>query len=354
MVEGPPETPDVPDEVRTVDLDPRSVVAAMAAFTVLVAVTGLVRSAPRTITWLVVGSLLALALNPLVVAVQRRVGGHRMRSVAIVLLGLVLLVAALVALLVPPAVRQARDLGDELPEVVDSLTDLPLIGDELARNDVPERAEEWIEELPDRLTGEDSPVADVSRSVVGGVLAALATFLVAVTLLLDADGLRYRARAVVPRQRRAFASRCAGIAYQVLGRYFAGSVLVAGIAGVYVLVVGLVLGVPLTPLMALWVALFDLVPQIGGAVGGIPFVALGFTQGAGVGLLCAVLFILYLQFENHILQPIVVGEAVQLSPPATMTAALVGVSAGGVVGALVAVPFLGAAKALYKELRGRQ
>ena len=40
-----------------------------------------------------------------------------------------------------------------------------------------------------------------------------------------------------------------------------------------------------------------------------------------------------------------------LSPPATMTAALVGVSAAGVVGALVAVPLLGAAKAVYLELR---
>ena len=41
----------------------------------------------------------------------------------------------------------------------------------------------------------------------------------------------------------------------------------------------------------------------------------------------------------------------KLSPPATMTAALVGVSAGGVVGALIAVPLLGAAKAIYLELR---
>ncbi len=46
-----------------------------------------------------------------------------------------------------------------------------------------------------------------------------------------------------------------------------------------------------------------------------------------------------------------VGRSVDLSPPATMTAALVGVSAGGVVGAMLAVPLLGAAKAVYLELR---
>jgi predicted PurR-regulated permease PerM len=34
-----------------------------------------------------------------------------------------------------------------------------------------------------------------------------------------------------------------------------------------------------------------------------------------------------------------------------MTAALVGVSAGGVVGALLAVPFVAAAKVVYTEVR---
>lgn len=156
---------------------------------------------------------------------------------------------------------------------------------------------------------------------------------------------------MVPRARRPRAERLAKLAYSVVGRYVAGSLLVAGIAGLVVLAAGLVLGVPLTPLAAAWVAVWDLVPQVGGAVGGIPFVLLGFTQGAGTGLACAVLFIVYLQIENHILGPLLVGQAVKLSPPATMTAALIGVSAGGVVGALLAVPLVGAAKAIYLELR---
>jgi predicted PurR-regulated permease PerM len=86
-------------------------------------------------------------------------------------------------------------------------------------------------------------------------------------------------------------------------------------------------------------------------------VGLAFTQGATVGLGVAVFWLVYLQFENHVLGPLIVGEAVNLSPPATMVAALVGVSAAGVPGALVAVPLMGAGKAIYLELRfpgGRQ
>jgi predicted PurR-regulated permease PerM len=141
------------------------------------------------------------------------------------------------------------------------------------------------------------------------------------------------------------------VSYRVVGKYVAGSLLVALVAGLTTLTAGLILGVPLAPLLALWVMVWDLVPQVGGAAGGIPFVLFGFTQGAVVGVACAVFFVVYLQIENNILGPLLVGQAVKLSPPATMTAALVGVSAGGVVGALLAVPVLGAAKAIYLELR---
>ncbi|MGH9282543.1 MAG: hotdog domain-containing protein [Acidimicrobiales bacterium] len=55
--------------------------------------------------------------------------------------------------------------------------------------------------------------------------------------------------------------------------------------------------------------------------------------------------------ENHVLGPMLVGKAVKLSPPATMTAALVGVPARRGWGALLAVPVVGAAKALYLEAR---
>ena len=69
------------------------------------------------------------------------------------------------------------------------------------------------------------------------------------------------------------------------------------------------------------------------------------------GLLCALLYVIWMNFENHILGPAIVGEAVDLSPPTTMLAALVGGAAAGVPGALVATPLCGATKAIYLEVR---
>jgi predicted PurR-regulated permease PerM len=226
-----------------------------------------------------------------------------------------------------------------------------VIGDDLRANDVPAEVQQWINDLRSRLQGDTTPIERVGRSFADGLAAAVVTILLAVTLLLDGQRLLSGVRRTIPRSRRAQADRVGEVAYRVVGRYVAGSLSVAAVAGIFVLTVGLVLGVPITPLAAVWVAMWDLVPQIGGAMGGIPFVMLAFTKGAGTGVTCAILFILYLQIENHIMQPLLVGQAVKLSPPATMTAALIGVSAGGVVGALVAVPLVGAAKAVYQEVR---
>jgi predicted PurR-regulated permease PerM len=338
------------DEVIVADLDWRSVAVFLGAFVALVAITSLVRGAGRPLTWIGIGTLLALALDPLVSRLERVVG-RRSYAVGVVLTGLLVTVFALVALFGPPAARQARDLSKDLPQVVDDLGDLPIIGHQLRDANVSDKVERFLDQLPDRLNGNSTPIKTAGKTILGGALAAVATILAAVTLLLDGERLVARFRRLVPPRHRDLADRMGSLAYRTVGQYFAGSVLVAAIAGVTITAVSLALGVPLAPLLGAWVAIFDLVPQIGGAVGGIPFVVLGLTQGATIGAICLVFFILYLQFENHILQPLIVGRSVHLSPPATMTAALVGVSAAGVVGALVAVPLLGTAKAVYLELR---
>ncbi len=348
---SPPRAPAHP-RVREVDLAWQSVAVVMGAFVALVALTGLVRSAPRTLSTIVVAGLIAMALSPLVRLIERGVGRERRGiAVAIVLTGLVLLVVAGTLLLAPRAIRQAQQLTVEAPEVVAGLRDLPFVGPDLARANAPERVEQWIEELPGRLGGDAAPIARAGRSFLDGLLAAVATLLLTTALLVDGPRLGRRVRALVPPSQLPHLERASRLAYAIVGRYIAGSILVSGLAGVLVLIAGLLLGVPLTPLLAIWVALWDLVPQIGGAVGGIPFVLFGLTRGVGVGLACMVLFFVYQQVKHQVLGPVLIGHAVKLSPPATMIAALIGISAGGVVGGLVAVPVAGAAKAIYVELR---
>ena len=95
---------------------------------------------------------------------------------------------------------------------------------------------------------------------------------------------------------------------------------------------------PYAVALALVVALFDLIPLIGGTLGAavVVLVAL-FVSPVTAGIL-AVFFLVYQQIENNVLQPTVYGRSVSLHPLAIFLAVLAGGQLLGILGALLAIP----------------
>jgi putative heme transporter len=75
------------------------------------------------------------------------------------------------------------------------------------------------------------------------------------------------------------------------------------------------------------------------------------TQGLGTGLIVLAVYLVYQTTENNVLQPVVIGRSVQLSPLAAMTVILIGLAVGGVIGAILATPLAGVIKLGWAELR---
>jgi predicted PurR-regulated permease PerM len=69
------------------------------------------------------------------------------------------------------------------------------------------------------------------------------------------------------------------------------------------------------------------------------------------GIVVVVFFVLYQQLENHVLQPVVYGRTVQLSPLAVLIAVLIGAEVAGVLGALGAIPIAGTLQILLVDWR---
>ena len=248
--------------------------------------------------------------------------------------------------------REAQNVSRDLPNVANELGDVPIIGETLRKNDVPAKIDQFLRELPTRLGQDDEPVVTAVQAVLGGALAGAD------------DRARHRrpaarrppgrcgrcggscptSTATASTGRRACCTAPSGATSPARSSWPSSPASTSSSSG-------LALGVALAPLAALWTTLTNLIPQIGGFLGGSFFVLLAFAHSPTAGVICLVEFLLYQQLENHVIQPTIVGEAVDLSPPITMIAALVGASAAGVPGALVAVPLLGAAKVLALELR---
>lgn len=345
-----PETPVAPPQVvQVATLDWRSAGWIAGGLFVSFVLVGLVRNIPDSLTRVGVGILFAFALDPIVVRLRDRLRCSRPTAVGIVSLIVLVLFALLVFILGPPAVEQAERFGRELPETVESAYDFPLVGSWLEERDAADEVRDWAADLPARV--DTDSITNLARSVLDGVLAALMVVVVGLAVLVDGDRLVGRMRAALPPSAEAAAVRVGRTFYRTLGAYFAGSLLVASLAAIFILAVGLAFQVPLAPAAALWMLVVNLIPQIGGLLGGGFFVILALTQGLETGLACLVLYLIYMNLENHVIQPWVVGQAVDLSPPATMLAALVGGAAAGIPGALVATPLAGATKSLYMELR---
>ncbi len=343
----PPDTPP-PDGL---DLDPRSAIPLAIAVGLFAIAVWFIRSIPRTLSSLAIAALLAFALNPLVEALKRRTGWNR-RTAAIVVLVVVGVVASVViALITVPTIHEVRDFNKQIPQTVKDLGKLPIIGPRLREANASDKVQQWLNDVPKHLSANSKPIEHAAGAVADGIAAALFTILLAITIVLDGEFVVGGIRRLIPERRRGDADRIGRLVYQVVGRYIAGTLLVAALAGVVMLTGALALDVPLAPLIAVWVAITNPIPQIGGFLGGAVFVLLAITQGGVVGLIALAIFLVYQQLENHVLQPLIIGRAVRLSPPATMVAALVGVSAGGLVGGLFAIPLLGATKAIYLSTR---
>jgi len=336
--------------VEVVDIDPWSYVAFAGVGLVALALFAIGSAASNVITGIGVGLLVGVALSPVVSAVERR--WHTTRGSAVVLVGTALAIgfAAVVLLVAPAAIRQARDFSDELPQTVQKFYSWPIIGNRLEDAHASRKVQDWIDSAPTRV--DDKTLASAGERLLGGVLSTVIVLVTALGVMVDGEVVVRRMRALVPPSNRARTTRVAGIVYATFGSYFAGSLFVAVLAGLVVLSAGLALGIPLAPVAGLWTALTNLIPQIGGFLGGGFFVLLALTQGPVQAAIALAIFLGYQQLENHVIQPAIVGRAVNLSPPATMMAALVGAAAAGVPGALVATPLLGALKAIYLDSRG--
>lgn len=326
-----------------------SVAYVVGALLAALAILALFRAGADAITKVAVGLLLAAALDPLVLRARRTFRWTRTGAVALVASILVGAFAAIALLLAPPAISQAQDLTAELPDTVERTYSWPIVGERLEEAGAAEEVERFLDELPGRI--DDDTIGIAAEAALGGVQTLAAVLITAVAVMVDGEALVARIRRLIAPERRERADEIGRIVYRTVGNYFAGSLLVAVINGLVILSAGLVLGVPLTPLAAIWATLTNLIPQVGGLLGGSFFVLLAITEGPLVGVAALVVYLLYQQVESNLVQPAVVGKAVNLTPPTTMLAALIGGAAAGVPGALAATPLVGTIKAIYVELQ---
>jgi predicted PurR-regulated permease PerM len=112
--------------------------------------------------------------------------------------------------------------------------------------------------------------------------------------------------------------------------------------------------VPYAVPLGVVVAIFDLIPLVGATIGTVIVAGVALTRGLTTAAIVVAVMIVYQQVENHTLQPLVYHRTVKLSPLAIAVSVAAGAEVGGVVGALLGIPFAGALKVVGRELAARR
>jgi predicted PurR-regulated permease PerM len=309
---------------------------------------------------IVVAGFLAVILNPLVVALQHWKIRRRGWAVTVVTFWGLLVFLGLLLLFGLPLVNAITHLANSLPAYVSKAEHgQGWIGHLVRRYHVQHWIQSNVPRLIDFGRGLASPALSVGKGAFSLVIALLTIFVLTLLLLLQGPKMR---ETLLNNMTPARAERYSQIAREVnrsVTGYMLGNILTSIIAGAVVLVTLIILRVPFPYLWALWVALVDFLPMIGGALAGIPTVL--FAAGAEsltAGIITLVVFLVYTQIENHILNPIVMSRTVKVNPLLVLLSILVGASIGSWIGgifgafvaALLAIPAAGAIQVLVREI----
>lgn len=297
-----------------------------------------------------VALFLAIGLDPIVRALQRG-PIKRGTAVALVFVGSLLLIAGFLAAVTPPLVRQTVNLARQIPEFAERLGEQSSrFGDLDRRYQISDRVREAVKDIPSLAAGSTGRALGVARSVGSAVFSIITVMVLTIYFLLDLPKLVDGAAKLFARSRRKQLQEHAEVVFRSISSYIVGNLATSLIAGVLSFTAFSILGVPYALPLAMWVAIADLIPLVGATLGAIPAVIVAFFHSISTGIGTSIFCLAYQQFENYVVQPRVMRQAVNISAAAVLLAALVGATLLGFVGALIAIPFAASIKVIAHEV----
>ena len=303
---------------------------------------------------MLVGGFVAMLLNPLVALLQKWKLPRRGFAVLVVTFVAVLAFAGLAFAFGYPLVNSTTHLARALPAYIHNAQHgRGWIGHLLRRYHI----ENWLDKNSSKIVtfakGLSKPALALGRGAATILLVLVTLFAFVVLLLLEGPKIRTASLAMISPERSAWITRVSAQVSQAALGYMLGNLSTSLIAGFVIFITLFCLSVPFAFLWALWVALVDFLPQIGGALAGIPTVLFALVHS-----LTAIVFLIYTQVENHVLYPIIMSRTVKINPltvfVAMLTAAVLGAWVdgifGGFVGVMIAIPAAATIHVLFREI----
>jgi predicted PurR-regulated permease PerM len=324
------------------EISPRSIAWVVAT----VAAVWLVVQLRLIVLLMVVALVLAGTFNPLVEWAERH-GLRRIYALVLLFLALFVVTCLLIFLTVPPLSEQITQIVKDAPQYREQLLAL------LRRSDATAPLARAVQNagLEHALARVEGYLMGYAPRALVGLGYAVTTLFVSFYLLADGKRTQGALFALVPRDYHMRLARILQNLEAIVGGYMRGQLITCAAIGVFTFALLVACKVPNALSLALFAALADLIPFVGGLLATAPAVLSALSRGVPVGLLVLLAMVLYQEFESRVLIPRVYSRALRLAPTAVVLALLAGGLLAGVIGALLALPIAAGLQMMLEELR---
>lgn len=337
-----------PKSITTIRIENRTIFKVLVGIVVFIALMNLAVLLQAQLTWIVAAFFLAIALNPAVNFLQKYMPRKsRGLSLAGVMSGLLAIVAFLAFTFVPVLIEQSAVLIETFPSAVQSVRDSNTpVGRLVDKYNLEGAVQNAADDIVKGLVGATGSIVSVAQGVANGFAAVATVFVTAIFMLLEGPKWNERIWRYHPNKTRQRNLQLANEMYKVVSSYFTGVLTIAAISAVSSIIAMTLVGLPYAVPLGLLVGILGLIPFVGATLAAVVVVIVAFFTSTSAAIILAIYFFIYQQVENNIFQPVIQGRSTALSPLIVTIAILLGASAAGLFGALVAIPVAASLKVL--------
>jgi predicted PurR-regulated permease PerM len=296
--------------------------------------------------------IISYMLNPIVTKLVKR-GVPRSASILIIYVIFFSIVAVVLVNTLPRFIEQVKDFAESLPALiqrVDRWLDQLADGTRSLPPAVRVAVENNLDALQRAITGATGNFLSMLGKSVEQILIALVIPFLVFYMLKDLKIMEKTVIALLPmRSRREWIQLLKSID-EALGNYIRGQLLVMLAVGLLVYAGYLIIGMPYPLMLAMIVAITNIIPYVGPFIGIAPALILALTVSPAMVLKVLIINLIVQQLEGNVISPQIVGKSLNLHPLLIMLSLLFGGEIGGVTGLILAVPLVAVAKVILQHV----
>ena len=268
----------------------------------------------------------------------------------------------LIYFFLPPVLSETVGFVTSLPQYLevfnrsDMVASLPIIGTGGSNSSAIADA---ATQLSGMLRGFATDAVSTASSIFGGVFSFILIFVFSFYFAVQDTGVEDFLRIVTPTKQKSYVLDLWKRSQHKIGRWMQGQLLLGLIVGIMVYlglsILSLKYDIKYALILAVTAAMFELIPVFGPTFSAVPGVIVAFVNGGPqLGFIVLLMYVIILQFENHLIYPLVVTRVVGVPPLLVILALIVGAKLAGFLGILLSVPAAAVIQEFVHDLEHRR